>query len=448
LSAEKSLPGSAAIDPGKVKRESEVIMAFLSDIIHRPVIDLNGGRVGTLEDVIATTPSEYIHPKIVGVVIRTEHGELVIPYSDLAVLLAPAIPLSRRMSEISSYTPGAQDFYLVEDVLDKQIIDTDDIRVVRVNDVELVRINGAVIASNVEIGALGLIRRVGLEGPVVRISSLFRRPIHPVFISWDDVELLPSDRSGSGQMVRLKTTKGRISELHPADLADILADMNHEQSEDLLETMDIEQVADTLEEAEPEVQASLIGTMSDERVADILEEMSPDAAADLLAELSEERSEDLLELMDREDADDVRKLLAYPEESAGGLMTPSFVAVPVNMTAEQAIAFLRENASEAETIFYVYVTDDVGHLKGVFSLSDLILARQDTPVTDFMHKRVVSVSPQDSQEEVARVVARYNLLAVPVLDENDTILGIVTSDDALDKIIPTAWKKRLPRFFR
>lgn len=423
-------------------------MAFLSEILHKPVIDLDGGRVGTLEDVIATAPSEYIHPKIVGVVIRTNHGKIVIPYSDLAVLLAPAIPLSRRISELGSYIPGASDFYLVEDVLDKQIIDTDDVRVVRVNDVELVRVNGAIIASNVDVGALGILRRVGLEGAMIRLAGLVRRKIHPVFISWDDVELLPSDRSGSGQMVRLKTSRERISELHPADLADILADMNHEQSEDLLETLDIEQVADTLEEAEPEVQASLIETMSDERVADILEEMSPDAAADLLAELSDERSEDLLELMDREDAEDVRKLLAYPEESAGGLMTPGFIAVQLGMSAEQAIAHLRENASEAETIFYVYVTDETGHLKGVFSLSDLILAKPETPVTEFMHKRVVSVAPQDSQEEVARVVARYNLLAVPVLDETDTILGIVTSDDALDKIIPTAWKKRLPRFFR
>ncbi len=421
-------------------------MAFLSEIIHKPVIDLDGGRVGTLEDVIATAPSEYIHPKIVGVVIRTDEGKIVIPYSDLAVLLAPAIPLSRRIADIGSYTPGSTDFYLVEDVLDKQIIDTDDVRVVRVNDVELVRVNGSIIASNVDIGALGILRRIGLENVINRIAGLVHQQIHPVFISWDDVELLPSDRSGSG-MVRLKTSKERISDLHPADLANILADMNHEQSEDLLETMDIEQVADTLEEAEPEVQASLVEHMPDERVADILEEMSPDAAADLLAELPEERSEDLLELMDREDADDVRKLLAYPVESAGGLMTPGFIAVSIDLTAEQAIAHLRANAEEAETIFYVYVTDTAGHLKGVFSLSDLILAKPETPVTEFMHKRVVTVSPLDSQDEVARVVARYNLLAVPVLDENDTILGIVTSDDALDKIIPTAWKKRLPRFF-
>lgn len=422
-------------------------MAFLSEIIHKPVIDLDGGRIGTLEDLVATSPSEYVHPKIVGAVIRTDSGTLVISYSDLAVLLAPAIALSRRLNEINPFTPGTQDFYLAEDVLDKQIIDTDDIRVVRVNDVELVRVNGSVVASNVEVGALGVLRRVGLEKAIVRLAHFFKRQIHPVFISWDDVELLSPDHSGSGQMVRLKTSRDRISDLHPADLANILADMNRDQSEDFLEALDIEQVADTLEEVEPDLQASLVETMSDERVADILEEMSPDEAADLLAELPEDRSEDLLELMDHEEAADVRKLLTYPVESAGGLMTTEFVAVHPNMTAEQAIAHLRETATEAETIFYVYVTDEEDHLQGVFSLSDLILAKPETPVTEIMHKRIVSIQLLESQDEVAKLVARYNLLAVPVVDENGVLHGIVTSDDALDKIIPTAWKKRLPRYF-
>jgi magnesium transporter len=424
-------------------------MAFLSEIINKPVIDLDGSRVGVLQDLIATTPSEYIHPKIVGAVIRAKNNTIVVSYADLVVLLAPAISLSRRVNEITPYLPGDQDFYLVDDVLDKQIIDTDDVRVVRVNDVELLRVNGSVVATNVDVGALGIFRRVGLENVVHKLAGLLHGKVHPVFISWDDVELMPSDRNGTtSQMVRLKTTRDRISDLHPADLANILADMNREQSGDFLETLDIEQVAETLEEIEPDLQASLVETMSDERVADILEEMSPDAAADLLAELSDERSEDLLELMDKEEAEDVRKLLSYPVESAGGLMTPDFIAVSPSLTAEQAIAYLRENAAEAETIFYVYVTDEQGHLKGVFSLSDLILAKPETPVVEFMHKRIVTVEPMDSQEEVARVVARYNLLAVPVLDENEILLGIVTSDDALDKIIPTAWKKRLPRFLR
>jgi Mg/Co/Ni transporter MgtE len=206
--------------------------------------------------------------------------------------------------------------------------------------------------------------------------------------------------------------------------------------------------AHTLEEVEPDFQASLVETMPDERVADVLEEMAPDEAADLLAELPEDRSEELLNLMERDEAEDVRKLLAYPEDSAGGIMTTEFMAVPPDLTADQAIAYLRENAHEAETIFYAYVTDRDGCLIGVFSLQDLVLAQPQTPVNEFMHQRLVSVNPLDSQDEVAQAISKYNLLAIPVVDEAGKIHGIVTADDALDKIIPTAWKKRLPRMYR
>ena len=237
-------------------------------------------------------------------------------------------------------------------------------------------------------------------------------------------------------------------ELHPADVAEIISDLNRLQSGQFLEALDVEHLADALEEVEPEFQASLVEGMPDEKVADVLEEMEPDEAADLLAELPEERSQDLLALMEKEDADDVRMLLAYPEDSAGGIMTTEYAAVPPDITAAQAIQVLRETGSEAETIFYVYVTDEQEHLVGVFSLSALIFAQPDALVSEFMQKRLISVQLLDEQDEVAQIISKYDLLAVPVVDEENRLKGIVTADDALDKIIPTAWKKRLPRFFR
>jgi Mg/Co/Ni transporter MgtE len=175
--------------------------------------------------------------------------------------------------------------------------------------------------------------------------------------------------------------------------------------------------------------------------------MAPDEAADLLEELPHERRQELLNLMEREEAEDVRKLLAYPEDSAGGIMNTEFVAVRPDLTAEQAIAQIREQAHEAETIYYVYVTDHDGHLLGVFSLRDLVLAPPQMPVSEFMHRRVVVAHLLESQEDVAQQVAKYNLLAVPVVDDQNRLQGIVTADDALDRIIPTTWKKRLPRLY-
>ncbi len=418
-------------------------MAFLSDLIGNPVTDLDGVRVGTLVDLVANIRGEMPHPVVVAVVVREKGNDLVIPYSDVVVLLAPAVPLNVRRSEINVYLPGDEDIYMAQDVLDKQIIDTDDVRVVRVNDVELLRVNGSVVASNVDISTLGILRRIGLAKVAQRAMELPHREIPRSFISWDDVDLLSRE-----QLMRLRVPGEKIANLHPADLANILGEMNRSQTSQFLATLDIEQLADTLEEVEEDFQVSLVENMSDEKVADVLEEMSPDEAADLLAELPEERSKKLIELMEDEEAEDVRRLLAFPEESAGGIMTTDYVAIRPGLTAEQAIQVLRETASDAETIFYVYVTDSEEHLLGVFSLSDLILAQPDTPVDEFMHTRVVAVHPLDDQDHVAQMISRYNLLAVPVVDDKNILQGIVTSDDALDKIIPTVWKKRLPRYYR
>jgi Mg2+ transporter MgtE len=294
----------------------------------------------------------------------------------------------------------------------------------------------------VDIGGMGILRRAGLGGLAEGMKTRLNLKLGKSTISWDNMELLRYDQS-----MRLKVPKERIAELHPADIAEILSDMNRLESGQFLESLDVEQLADTLEEVEPEFQASLIEGMADERVADVLEEMDPDEAADLLAELPEERSKGLLELMEREDAEDVRRLLAYPEESAGGIMTTEFASVRSTFTAGEAIEYLRENGSEAETIFYVYVIDEEDHLVGVFSLSSLIFAQPDTPVSDFMSKRLVTVSLLEEQDQVAQIISKYDLLAVPVVDEENRIQGIITADDALDKIIPTAWKKRLPRFY-
>jgi Mg2+ transporter MgtE len=334
-----------------------------------------------------------------------------------------------------------QDLDLARDVLDKQIIDTDGVRVVRVNDLEIARVNSHFFVANVDIGRLGLLRRLwpGLADWMERRSG---KPTPGGTISWDNVELLQAD-----QPMRLKVPGDKISELHPADLAEIISDLTRPESDKLLGTLDVSTVADTLEEVEPDFQARLLESMPDEKVADVLEEMAPDEAADLLAEFSQDRSKELLNLMEREDADDVRKLLTYPIDTAGGLMNTEFFSVPSTLSAGETIETLRRTASEAETIYYIYVTEPNGKLVGVISLRELVMADPATPIRDFMHKRLVAVKLEDSQEDIAQAVSKYNLLAVPVVDDEGRIQGIVTADDALDKIIPTAWKKKLPRLY-
>jgi len=418
-------------------------MAYMSDLMGKPVADVDGELIGHLEDLIASIRGEMPHPEVVALVVKRSGGLVTVPFSDVVVLVAPAISLTKRIKEIVPYQPHEHDLFLARDVLDKQIIDTDGVRVVRVNDLELARVNTHFYVANVDVGGVGLLRRLGLAKPAQSLAKRFKRELPPNVISWGDVELLPGD-----QPMRLKVPGKKIADLHPADLAEIISDLTRAESNQLLETLDVKTVADTLEEVEPDFQASLVETMPDEKVADVLEEMSPDEAADLLAELPEDRSQELLNLMERDEAEDVRKLLTFPVDSAGGIMTTEFVAVSPDLTAEQALTFLRETAREAENIFYVYVADKQDHLLGVFSLKDLVLAKPDTVVTEFMHARVVTVSLMDSQDDAAQAISKYNLVALPVVDEEHRLHGIVTADDALDKIIPTAWKKRLPRMYR
>jgi sporulation protein YlmC with PRC-barrel domain/CBS domain-containing protein len=415
-------------------------MAYLSEILGRPVTDLDGKSVGKLKDVIVRPWAEFPHPLIEAVSIETKSGQRRnLPYAAVAALLSPVIPLKYRDEETPTFELKEDDVLLSRDVLDKQIIDTDGARVVRVNDVELVRVNGTIYVSNVDVSWLGILRRMGLVG----LAHFLGGRLKQKGISWDDVELMRRDQS-----MHLRVPAERLHELHPADLADIVSDLNRLESGQLLDTLDVQHLADTLEEVEPEFQAELVEHMSDEKVADVLEEMEPDEAADLLGDLPEGRKQDLLALMEKDDADDVRKLLAYPEDSAGGIMTTEYAAVPSNLTATDAIKVLRGMADEVETMFYVYVVDEEAHLIGAFSLNNLIFASPGAMVRDFMSNRIITVNLTDDQETVAQTVAKYDLVAVPVVDDQNHLHGIVTADDALDKIIPTAWKKRLPRFYR
>jgi magnesium transporter len=418
-------------------------MLYASEFIGRPVVDVDGKRLGKLKDLLATRHGEIPHPQLVAIEVKQHAESVFIPMHEVAALISLAIPLKKKFSEITPYTPHPEDLHLVRDVLDKQIIDTDGMRVVRVNDLELTRVNGGVYVANVDISGVGLIRRLGLGSLADRLSAHPRPSELPSIISWDNIELLASD-----QPMRLKVPTSKMSELHPADLAEILSDLTRQEGSKILETLDIETLANTLEEVEPDFQVSLIERMPDDRVADVLEEMAPDEAADLLAELPHDRKHELLKLMEDDEAEDVRKLLTYPEDTAGGIMNTEYFIVPAYFNAEQVMERLRETAPEAETIYYIYVADQDEHLLGVFSLRQLVLAKPDALVIDFMEKRVVTVDLMDSQEDIAQVVSKYNLLAVPVVDEEKRIHGIVTADDALDKIIPTAWKKRLPRFYQ
>lgn len=416
-------------------------MPFLSKMLGRPVRDARGVAVGQLADVFALAGEDF--PSVTGISISTEGRRVTIPWRQLESLDETGPKLNVERNDITPYDPSENELALTKRVLDRQIIDINGKRVVRVNDLRLVRVNGSYRLVGADISTRGLLRRLGLEGAAERLASLVRYEFPEKYIAWDMVDPVEVQPAG----IKLKVQHRNLSKLHPADIADIVETLDRHSGEAILGTLDDETMADTIQEFDVERQMSVIEGMDAERAADIIEMMAPDEAADLLSEMPKEKADDLLRLMGREEAEDVRELLEYPEDTAGGLMTTEYVAIPVTLTADQTIQRLRELSPEAEMIYYVYVVDDMEHLMGVISLRDLIVSPPDQTVEDFMIRDVVTMQADTDKEEVAQVLAKYNLLAVPVVDEDRRLLGFVTVDDAIDAVMPASWKRRIPRVF-
>lgn len=416
-------------------------MLYLSQAIGRPVRDKLGESIGTVADLIVAIGDRY--PPVTGIVVMTNGREIFLHWPSVTSLDASGATLGTSAIDISKFQQRPNEIRLKLDLMDRQIVDIDGRKVVRVNDLRLDEVEGSLHLVAVDVGAAGLLRRLGLEGPWRTIARGLHRDIPERYIDWEDVD--PVERTIAS--VKLRVPHKGLAELHPADLATIIDQLSRSDRVGVIAALDDEAAADAIGEMEPETQVDILEDLDPGRAADILEEMDPDEAADLVADLSDESRDEILGLMEKEEAEEVQELMTYGEETAGGIMTTEFVAVPANLTAAQTIDRLRELEPTAETIFYVYVTDSDDRLVGVLSLRDLIVARPETLISTFMYDEPVAVGTDASQEEVTEVVARYNLLAVPVVDAEGRLEGIVTVDDAMDTLLPQPSKRRLPRLF-
>lgn len=416
---------------------------YLSFVLGQSIRDPDGREMGKLDDLIAS-PAPHL-PVISAVVVRVGRPTVrnvawqCFDYDADSERLALNVPVD----QVIDYTITADDILLKTNILDKQIVDVHDYRVVRVNDVRIEPSGGRLYLVGVDSGARGLVRRLGLMHVADKLAKVIRIKPASNVIAWHDVEAF---ERGVGRL-KLKVSAERLSALHPSDIARIVNELDPDQRADVMENLDVETAAEVLGEAHPEVQASIVENLEDELAADILEEMEPDEAADVLGDISADKREDILEEMETEDAEDVKELLVYDDKTAGGLMTTEYVAIPKELTAQQTIDKIREMEPDAETVYYIYVVDSQEHLVGVLSLRDLIVAKADTPVEEFMTSSVKHVHADADVEEIAQALSDYNLLAVPVVNEENTLQGIITVDDALEEVLPEEWRRRIPRIW-
>jgi magnesium transporter len=416
-------------------------MFFLSKLLGSPVRDGQNKTAGTLADCVVVQKQTY--PRVTALAIKRRGRVVYAPWEAVTSLEESGVLLRVPAAELGDRQLQPNELLLSAAFLDKQLVDTEGRKVIRVNDIQLMRTGPFLHVVAVDVSSSAILRRVGLGRVSERLGKNSRTP-RPHLIDWRNVNLKESDSSS----VRLTVPRTDLSLLHPADIADIAHELSPEERAAVFAELDEELAADTLEEMHPSYQAALLQDMSDDKASELLAAMSPDDAADLLADLPAERSERLITLMEREDAEDVQELLSYPEHSAGGIMTTDFAWAPADATAAEALELLREQDEDVETVYYVYVLDRGRHLRGVYSLRHLLTVPPTRRVRDFMTPDPVSVTTDASEREVTELIAKYNLLALPVVDAEGVLHGIVTIDDAIDLVLPLAWKKRLPRIFR
>jgi magnesium transporter len=402
------------------------IRVSLTALLGTPVTDAHGQLRGKLNDIVVATGPDG--GKVAGIVLKTRTGLSIVPSQE--VMETPAGTLELRSAEaVSPLKDEGSYLFLQRDLVDRQIIDINGRKVVRVNDVDLEWTDHGpahhLRVAEVEVGLRGAFRRV-FKGvlPRARLESVSRR-FSARAIPWQFVDVIEPDPA---RRVKLRIEHERLAGIHPSELADILEELAPAEREAVFSSLDEEVAAETLEEVEPKLQKALLEKLDQERIADIVEEMDPGAAADLLSELSQEQSDAILEEMEPEERQEVEELLEFDEDSAAGWMTTEFVSLGVDATVAQAVQALRGFDGDPESVTEIFLLDEKRMLRGAIPLARLVMAQPDTHLNVLAEPRVIS-SPLDlKQNELAEMFDKYNLHALPVVDSQGRMVGVVQAE--------------------
>lgn len=412
---------------------------FVSEILKKPVLDPKGEELGRVKDLVVVKGEPL--PKISSLIIEKKRRFFDLPWTDLNIFNKRIISANIYSDGLKPYEFSEEDLLLVRDIFDKQIVDANGAKVVRVNDVKIEGFNTEAVLIAVDVGMRGIMRRLGVERSGEDLMKLFRAHLPYNLISWNYIQHLEPKLTA----IALTVPRQMVSELHPADLAAIISQVSHKEGATFLKDLDAETAAEALSELEPDTQAAIITGLDTEKAADIIEEMPPDEAADVLSDLSAEKAQEILGSIEKEDAEDIQELLGHEEDTAGGIMTNEYIAYSPEMTVQEASERFKVNAKDVETVYYIYILDRDEKLMGVTSLREMLLAEPDCILADIMETNLKTVSPEEDEMVAAEIISKYNLLALPVVDSEGFMLGIVTVDDIIDRILPPAAKRKRRR---
>jgi CBS domain-containing protein/sporulation protein YlmC with PRC-barrel domain len=401
----------------------------LSELLGSTVYDASGAASGRVREV-ALAPQED-RSRVALLIVKTPAGNRLLPLTAVSAINGGIRAATASADWIAA--DGSEGLLLLSrDLLDQQVIDVHGRKVVRVNDVDFhhdsAQNRSVLRVGGVDVGPRGAVRRL-LKGmiPAAALKALLLR-VPPRDIPWDFVDIIETDPA---RRVRLKISNERLGKLHPADIADIVEELAPDEREAVFETLEEGVAAGALEELAPKVQRAVLESLDSGRAADIVEEMEPDAAADLLGDLSDDKTEEILVQMQPEERQEVTDLLEFKENTAAGRMTTEFIALPVSATAHDAIETMRSFEGRMENMSTVYLTDSHGTLAGAVPLVKIVLAPASTPLLALAQEPLISCRLEAKEKEFAELFDKYNLLTLPVIDEQNQLTGVITPDDVI-----------------
>ena len=405
-----------------------VVFYNLSDLLGCPVrYEDEAHPFARLYDIGGSTATAY--PLAIALELTPRKGRLHTFLSWSAVLSMTATEtVVRRTTEPA---PTA-DFWARRDVLDDQVVDVSGAQVVRVNDVHLIYSDNKLIFGHVEIGLRGILRRLRFERPVNFLAQwLFDYTIKDSFVTWRNIQVMSPGGVPGG--LRVDKLSDQLADIHPAELADILEQLGVKDRQALFNSMTVETAADALEEVEPEFQRTLVSHGEPGRVADILEEMPPDEAAEVLRDLGPD-AQNIINRMEGDAATEVKTLLSHKEESAGGVMDPSCIEAHPGDTVASILERIPKLTEEVEVYNLIYIVDENRRLKGVLSLRELFRSPPASTLESLISHELITVTPETPLKDVAREFAKYGFQAVPVVNDEGILQGVVRYDSVLSHL--------------
>ena len=407
-----------------------------SSILNKKIYDEFNEVMGILKDVYVTTENGF--PKVIGYKVKVDEGILSCEFKRIDFYQNESGKVRIQVSGSREILPRNYSHLLTKDILDKKIVDVNGRKVVRVEDLRLAEFAGGYRVIAIETGKYVRYRRKGLEGLGRFLGGIFKKDFEERAVMWEDVESLEVEKNN----LQVAAPYKRIHQLHPADIADILEEVDEQQRKSIFESLSEDLAADTLEEVEPEVQVSIIKELSDLETAELFENIPNDEIADILDELDQEQREKVLANLESEDAKEVEELLSYSDESIGSIMNKDFISLNItDITVGETLDLLRESKPEEEVMYYIYITDEENRLEGVVSFADLILNKNECKLKDIMKENPISINYTDDISIAAEILSKYNLVSVPVIDEEEKIKGIVLMSDIVDEFFEPLLKK-------